>query len=139
MSDTSPYRFWAKVDKSGECWEWTGSTGSHGYGQIKWGARPKLAHRISWEMHHGRPPCACVLHTCDNRKCVNPAHLFDGTNADNMGDKAKKGRAAKKLNAATVLEIRKSKVGIATLGRKYGVAKQTIWDIRKGITWQHVS
>jgi len=88
-------RFWSNVDKSGVCWLWTAST-RYGYGRLKVGARRIQAHRVSWELHHGPiPEGLCVLHNCpggDNPTCVNPAHLWLGTRADNAADRDAKGR-----------------------------------------------
>lgn len=91
-------RFWSKVDRShgpDACWNWTTSTFSSGYGQFKVGERNLRSHRVAWEMSHGSiPDGLSVLHHCDNRRCVNPAHLWLGTHKDNMRDMAQKSRAA---------------------------------------------
>jgi hypothetical protein len=86
-------RFWAKVEKSDGCWLWTGATNGHGYGQID----HRQAHRVAWELADGPPvPDGWDLcHHCDVRLCVNPAHLFPGTRADNMQDAVRKGRMFK--------------------------------------------
>lgn len=93
-------RFWSKVDKRGECWRWTAAVDSDGYGQIGVGSRSDgtktvaKAHRVAWILS-GReiPPGACVLHSCDNRACVRPDHLWVGSQLDNIEDMRKKGRS----------------------------------------------
>jgi hypothetical protein len=86
-------RFWAKVCKTDTCWLWTGVK-SVGYGHMWDGSgRPKHAHRLSWEIHHGPIPSGMdVLHRCDTPACVRPDHLFIGTASDNMLDAVSKGR-----------------------------------------------
>lgn len=88
-------RFWEKVDKSADCWLWTGCLGA-GYGQLWVGRKMVSAHRLSWEMERGAIPVGLsVLHRCDRKSCVRPDHLFLGTPADNTADMIAKGRGAR--------------------------------------------
>src|SRR3990167_404567 len=100
-------RFWSKVDKKTDekCWEWLGTFSGGGYGRFRMGNDVAYAHRISWilkngefdrgESYHG----ICVLHKCDNRKCVNPNHLFLGTQKENIVDMFQKGRKIMKYGS----------------------------------------
>lgn len=147
-------RFWGKVAKRGpnECWPWQAYSQRGGYGRIavKDGrAQPiQYAHRIAWELTHGDPGAAFVLHSCDNPSCCNPAHLFLGTQADNMRDRDVKGRqrparGAKngmaKLSESRVAAIRRlkregrSQRAIAT---RFGVSHSTVGDILRGQSWR---
>lgn len=78
------------------CWLWLGKPDKHGYGRINVGGRAgkaQFAHRVSWELHRGSIPNGMgVLHHCDTPSCVNPDHLFIGTQSDNMRDARAKGR-----------------------------------------------
>ena len=110
-------RFWSHVDKSGDCWIWTGRRDPCGYGRYHTGSE-HLAHRLSWTWCRGLiPDKMYVLHRCDNPPCVNPEHLFIGTQSDNMIDGITKGRVRlppqdgeqnhqAKLTAALVEKIR---------------------------------
>lgn len=94
-------RFWDRVEVAGlgDCWNWTGSVGIHnGYGYVTVARQSLLAHRVAWSLHHGYDSEECVLHRCDNRLCCNPAHLFEGSYADNHDDMTLKGR---RRNGAT--------------------------------------
>ena len=89
-------RFWSKVDKSGECWLWTGRLGTKGYGTIRPGGttNSRPAHVVSLEMALGRPlaPGMQANHHCDVRACVRPEHLYEGTQKDNIHDMHRRGR-----------------------------------------------
>lgn len=90
-------RFWNKVEKGSDCWEWMAYKDKDGYGKIGYQNGGMLsAHRFSWILHFGSILDELfVLHHCDNPSCVRPDHLFLGTNQDNMNDMVKKGRSPK--------------------------------------------
>lgn len=90
-------RYWRHVVAGPGCWGWDSST-SHGYGRLSGRGGVVLAHRLSWEIHHGPiPEGKCVLHHCDNRACSRPDHLFLGTKLDNIRDARDKGRSRRKV------------------------------------------
>lgn len=162
-------RIWAKVDRSGgpdSCWLWTGAIDKRGYGRAYVGwlrteSRPQmvLAHRAAWELVNGPIPKGLLAcHHCDNPPCCNPAHLFLGTQADNMADAGRKGsmrrdvrgerNPAHRLTEAEVATIRAtyrrgnkwhaSATSQTALAQRYGVHEDTIALVIQGKTWQEV-
>jgi hypothetical protein len=140
-------RFWRAVDKGSPeaCWEWQGSRRADGYGTIR--LSPALggrngpivvAHRVSFALHYGPIPKGLfVCHSCDNRACVNPAHLWLGTHEDNMRDMAQKGRRKgipSKNPRRLSLEQEREVVALAAqgltqteIGKRFDVTQTTIW------------
>lgn len=135
-------RFWEKVRKTDQCWEWTAARYPGGYGVID----DESAHRTSWILHFGPIPSGMrVLHRCDNRLCVRPDHLFLGTAKENTADMLQKGREARggmlphtKLSAGDVRDIRASIEPGDVLAARYGVTESSISMIRSRKTWKHV-
>lgn len=134
------------------CREWTGALVRTGYGCIRINKRSVLAHRASYEQHKGIiPPGLFVCHSCDNRRCINPDHLWVGTQFDNVADALAKGRLADvsgernpraKLTARQVYQIRRAAARgevKAHLARRYGVTKTLITKIVKNHIWQERS
>lgn len=148
MSIRSRFDTGYKVDPDTGCWLWTKLVDRDGYGRLTIEHIPRLAHRVSWQLHNGPVPDGiCVCHRCDVPGCVNPDHLFTGTHDDNMGDMAAKGRAQAgedhsqaKLNWEQVREIRaRYSAGCLTmmeLGAAYGVSDSTICKIVNGNKWK---
>lgn len=106
-----PKRFWDKVRKTDECWNWVGCLNDDGYGSIRYENKARKAHRISYLLEYGAfDERLRVLHSCDNPTCVRPDHLFLGTQGDNMRDMVLKGRhGAGSSNPPTFEEYNKTK------------------------------
>lgn len=150
---TEEQRFLKRVEvkSKDECWNWTGSQNQklwHGQWRNKAG-QIELTHRAAWRMFKCEvPEGMCVLHKCDNPICVNPSHLWIGTQSDNCRDMWAKGRARpktslgekhgnSKLKLDQVIDIKTSKLSGVELARKYNVATTTVCDIRRGRSWTH--
>ena len=149
-----------------DCWRWLGRCDAFGYGRLKWQSPNGFlnrAHRVAWVLANGAiPPGLSVLHRCDNPPCVNPNHLFLGTQQDNNADRHNKGRSRgglpighsfapkgeqhpkAKLSWLIVDEIRKLNsahfgqrgFGRTALAKRFGVAKNAVAGIVTGRTWR---
>lgn len=139
-------RLWARVsiDPESNCWNCSFSADRTGYPQIRISSRNVAAHRVAWVLHFGDIPIGfCICHKCDNRACVNPAHLFLGTQAQNMQDCARKGRhvGRSKINPDTVRHIRVlSRHGFTynELAVQFSLCPSSISRIVAGHAWAHI-
>jgi hypothetical protein len=128
-------RFSRSYEVVGDCWRWTGGSKSHGYGYITHNGKRRRAHRVSFFLRHGYYPPQ-VNHTCDNPDCVNPDHLYEGTQLENMRDRMeRKGwKSAKKcrFTPEQIDEFRQSGLNTYELARKYGVSQSYMSRLLRG-------
>lgn len=145
-------RFFLYVEQGEACWTWIGATDRYGRGRFRNPGGTCVAPRLAWEFENGPVPEGLrVLHSCDNPNCVNPDHLWIGTQRDNLDDMRKKNRhhhppvmfgesnPFSKLTKDNVIEIRAStnKTNVE-LGARFNVHPNTISYVRSGKTWGHV-
>jgi predicted XRE-type DNA-binding protein len=148
-SKTVEERFWEKVKKVDVgCWEWQASVfQKNGYGQFRWNYKQWRAHRVAWTLVFGEIPSdLCVLHRCDNPRCVRPDHLFLGTHKDNAEDRERKGRGCKerrfnaKVTPETVREIRRAwedgQLFQWELAALHGLTQSEISHIVNNLVWR---
>jgi HNH endonuclease len=136
------------LDHNSGCWLWMGGLNGNGYGRFRVNGVLEYAHRRSWKIHKGSIPHGMnVLHRCDNPPCINPDHLFLGTQSDNVRDTETKGRGNHPrgsqvhtaiLTEKQVREILASKLGPRALGRIYGVSHVAVVRIKSGKNWKHL-
>jgi len=146
-------RFWDKVIKTDSCWLWIGYIGKRGYGDFRINKKTYRAHRVSYVINIGPiPDNLCVLHKCDNRRCIRPDHLWLGTVLDNQKDMSQKKRGKNaymvgkragniRLTEQQILAIREEfKQGQSKpfLAEKYKVVRQNIHRIITRKSWKHI-
>jgi len=141
-----------KPGSANECWEWQGSIHHTGYGIMKFDGKHKYAHQWAYIEQHGEIPDGLqVLHSCDNRRCVNPNHLRAGTHQDNMDDKVERDRCARllgelgpsrKITESEAVEIIQryatESISSAALGKDYGISPSQVQNIVNGKRWPHL-
>lgn len=140
---------YSKVDPETGCVEWTRYRNQDGYGQVNIGHRMMGAHRVSWEIKHGPiPEDLQVLHKCDNPSCINPEHLFLGTQTENIADMNAKGRQVPsrgarngraKLTDDQVREIRSDPRFQKEIAVDYGVNQTLVSMIKRRVAWSHIA
>lgn len=144
-------RFWSKVDFDGPggCWDWVPSRPKQSYGSAwdPFGRRLHRAHRMALTLVGRSLSGGEVMHSCDRKCCVNPAHLKVGTHGQNMRDARDRGllrgvageeHHLARLTATDVQDIRESPASISSLSRRYGVDRATIRAVQRRQTWRHV-
>ena len=141
MDQSVALRFWSKVDivDSTCCWLWKAGLSDEGYGTFYY-KKTCGAHRFALWLYSGvEPELAC--HSCNNRQCVNPFHLYDGTHQSNLSDAVLAGKRQLKLTPEKVRELRNLHAAGATcaeLAEKFEVGRMTAWKIAKRKVWKHV-
>jgi len=152
---TAPQLLERTVTTQAGCMEWQGAiTARTGYGKVKSNGKAVDVHRALWVAHNGSIPAGQhVCHRCDNRRCIQPAHLFLGTHSENMLDASAKGRlpnnatrgedsTSAKLTESQVLEIQflalSGMFTMKAIGDQFGVSRRTVGQIKRSETWRHL-
>jgi hypothetical protein len=127
-------QFLRSLPDTDECIEWPWTLDTRGYPQTRYDGRTRTAHRVSFLFANGREADGQARHTCDNKPCVNPRHIIEGTQVQNMQDAVDRRRYRRKLTDEQVAEIRASDEYQAVLGARYGVSQAHISRIKR---WQN--
>lgn len=144
-------RFMRHVQKGNGCWLWTASKMNSGYGQFGMNGTMRQAHRVSYELHHGQVPKGMlVLHSCDNKQCVNPSHLRAGTKSENLKEAYERNRRARpnfsgennpraSITVADALHMRQLRLdgmSVTAIAKQFGVKRSLASDVVNGRSWR---
>jgi hypothetical protein len=168
MDENTIARFWSKVRKTEGCWLWTASDDGHGYGGFRVNRKTLKAPRVAFFIANGHWPEPCVLHSCDQPRCVNPKHLSAGTQLQNSRDRESRRRGNHATGAAVGVFTKPDSVEVGAAKRRggkrgklrgedihlvraacltnshlavgimFGVSGSTIRSVMTGRTWSHV-
>lgn len=152
ITPESIVRFWSRVDRSRgahSCWEWTGARRGDGYGHVSINGRDHGAHRVAFTIANGHWPIGVVRHKCDNPRCVNPEHLEEGTQSQNVADCINRGRRKEnhgslngraKLTQDDVDAIRRAYqvpgATVRSVAPLFGITSSQVWRIVSGQAWR---
>jgi len=147
-------RIASQVEPRGDCLEWNGNRYPNGYGRISYRNKERLVHRLVYELENGPiPPGMVVCHACDNKACVNAAHLFVGTQADNLEDMTRKGRRVTpdrrgerngraRTTPEQVREVRRLRretdLTCRVIAERLSLPLSVVEQIASGRTWKHI-
>jgi len=144
-------QFYSQEVDENDCFIWQGRVGKDGYGILWWKDYPYRAHRISYELYNGEiPEGKVVCHTCNNKLCVNPDHLYAATQAKNTQDAARDGLMAQKTGedshvskltreqAIEIIKRRKKGEKAEFISKDYGITHWTVYDLMKGKSWPDI-
>jgi hypothetical protein len=140
-------RIWNKIDKSGDCWNWTAALHGKGYGAVQFEGRIQNAHRVIWKLVNGPIPSGYeICHKCDNPRCCRPDHLFLGTSSENKADCIAKGRHARgerngrsvlsQLIVSSIIADSRSQQDIAA---SFGINQSTVSRLKTRKRWKHLT
>jgi len=139
-----------RLNPTNECIEWPYSANRGGYGQVYFQGTTRRVHRIAYEMYYGQTATKLVLHKCDNPRCFNPLHLYNGTHQQNADDITIRNRRDMPIGSAVansrltewqviqIIQLLDEGKALRKIAQQFPVSYQAVWDIKRGVTWTHL-